>query len=161
VKQFSIRTNSPGQTQALGEKLAYLVRPGDIIALRGELGSGKTEFVRGLAQGLGVSPDQVSSPTFVLVHEYAGRLSLIHIDLYRLDRVEGDFLLELEEYLSGPYVTVIEWSERLNGALPREYLGISLSWGGEQSRDLIFQGYGRRGQELWAALIDLYENREP
>jgi tRNA threonylcarbamoyladenosine biosynthesis protein TsaE len=154
MKKFIQKTYSPEQTQTLGEKLAYLVRAGDIIALRGELGAGKTEFVRGLAQGLGVSPDQVSSPTFALVHEYAGRLSLIHLDLYRLDRVEGDFLLELEEYFFGPYVTVIEWSERLNGALISEYLGISLSWGGEQSRDLIFQGYGRRGQELGAALID-------
>lgn len=155
MKQFNIRTNDSGKTQALGEKLAPLVGAGDIIALRGELGAGKTEFVRGLARGLGVSPELVSSPTFALVHEYAGRLTLIHIDLYRLDRVEGDFLLELEEFFFGPYVTVIEWSERLGGALPGEYLEISLSWDGEQSRDLIFRGNGRRGRELLTGLADL------
>lgn len=148
MEQLRVFSHSPEDTQAIGEKLAAEVQPGDVIALIGELGAGKTEFVRGLARGLGVPPEMVSSPTFVLVHEYRGRLTLAHVDLYRLERVSEEFLLELEEYLYGPAVTVIEWAERLAGTLPEDYLEITLAWAGEQDRELMLVGHGSRGKEL-------------
>ncbi|OPX21021.1 MAG: tRNA (adenosine(37)-N6)-threonylcarbamoyltransferase complex ATPase subunit type 1 TsaE [Desulfobacca sp. 4484_104] len=148
VQHLRLASPSPEQTQAIAERLAARLQPGDVIALIGELGAGKTEFVHGLARGLQVPPGQVASPTFVLVHEYSGRLTLAHVDLYRLEQLSPDFLLELEEYWSGPYVTVIEWAERLSGSGPEEYLEITFTWTGEQSRELVLVGHGRRGEEL-------------
>ncbi|MBW2134325.1 MAG: tRNA (adenosine(37)-N6)-threonylcarbamoyltransferase complex ATPase subunit type 1 TsaE [Deltaproteobacteria bacterium] len=148
MDQLRISSLCPEDTQAIGARLAAGLQPGDVIALIGELGAGKTELVHGLAQGLEVPPGLVASPTFVLVHEYAGRLTLIHVDLYRLEQLSPDFLLELEEYWSGPYVTVIEWAERLAGALPEEYLEVTLIWTGEQSRELVFRAHGPRGEKL-------------
>lgn len=118
------------------------------MLLHGDLGAGKTELVRGLSLGLGLAPDQVSSPTFALVHEYQGRIPLIHTDLYRLPVVEGDFLLELEDYWQQPVVTVIEWAERLQADLPEEYLDITLTWIDDQVRSLRFMGFGPRGAVL-------------
>jgi tRNA threonylcarbamoyladenosine biosynthesis protein TsaE len=120
------------------------------VLLHGDLGAGKTELVRGLSLGLGLATDQVSSPTFALVHEYQGRIPLIHIDLYRLPVVEGDFLMELEDYWQQPVVTVIEWAERLQADLPEEYLDITLTWMDDQVRLLRFMGVGPRGAELAA-----------
>lgn len=148
MTSLRVKSHSPEETQALGEKLAAGLQPGDVIALIGELGAGKTEFVRGLARGLGVPDDLVSSPTFVLVHEYPGRLTLAHVDLYRLEQISDEFLLELEEYFYGPYVTVIEWAERLAGALTEEYLEVTITWAGEHCRELIFRGHGKRGEDL-------------
>lgn len=141
-------SHGPEDTHALAEKLAAGLQPGDVIALIGELGAGKTEFVHGLARGLGVPPEMVSSPTFVLVHEYPGRLTLAHVDLYRLEQISDEFLLELEEYFYGPFVTVIEWAERLAGALPEEYLEVTIIWLGEQHRQLVCRGHGQRGEVL-------------
>jgi tRNA threonylcarbamoyladenosine biosynthesis protein TsaE len=121
------------------------------VLLHGNLGTGKTELVRGLSVGLGLAPDQVSSPTFALVHEHQGRMPLVHIDLYRLTMVEADFLMELEDYWQRPVVTVIEWAERLHDDLPEEYLDITLTWLGDQERSLDFFGVGHRGAELAAA----------
>jgi len=153
VKKLRISSHSPEQTQALGERLGAKLQAGDVIALIGELGAGKTEFVHGLARGLQVPPGLVASPTFVLVHEYPGRLTLAHVDLYRLEQLSPDFLLELEEYMSGPYVTVIEWAERLAGSWPEEYLEITFKWTGESSRELVFCGHGPRSEDL----LDQYD----
>ncbi|MFH0811198.1 MAG: tRNA (adenosine(37)-N6)-threonylcarbamoyltransferase complex ATPase subunit type 1 TsaE [Pseudomonadota bacterium] len=100
-------------TERLGEACGRLAEPGDVIALVGDLGSGKTTFVRGLARGLEVPPEvAVASPTFTLVNEYSGRLSLYHLDLYRVGR-EGQAGLGLDEYLYGDGVAAVEWAERL------------------------------------------------
>ncbi len=120
----------------MGEKIAPVLQPGDVLLLHGDLGAGKTELVRGLSLGLGLPPDQVSSPTFALVHEYPGRLPLIHVDLYRLPVLEVEFVMELEDYWQQPVVTVIEWAERLNADLPEEYLDITLVWVDDQIRSL-------------------------
>jgi tRNA threonylcarbamoyladenosine biosynthesis protein TsaE len=144
-------THSPAATRALGEKLASLLRPRDILLLHGELGAGKTELVRGLAGGLGLDREQISSPTFALVHHYPGPLPLIHVDLYRLPVPEVEFLLELEDYWQQPAVTVIEWAERLQADLPEEYLDITLTWVDDQIRSLDLVGVGPRGIQLAAA----------
>jgi tRNA threonylcarbamoyladenosine biosynthesis protein TsaE len=148
-------SHSPEETLALGRQLAALLQPGDVILLTGELGTGKTELVRGLAAGLGLAPEQVSSPTFALVHEYPGRLPLIHVDLYRLGQLEEEFALMLEDYWQQPVVTVIEWAERLAGNLPEEYVEITLTWLDAQSRRLEAAGVGPRGEQLlraWSSL---------
>jgi tRNA threonylcarbamoyladenosine biosynthesis protein TsaE len=107
-------TENEEQTAAAGERLADNLRPGDVVLLFGDLGSGKTAFVRGLARGLGASADDVSSPTFTLVQEYAGRIQLFHVDLYRLEPAEVDDL-GLDELVAGEGVVAIEWAERWNG----------------------------------------------
>ena len=111
-------TTSEEQTQAVARQLAATLAAGDVVLLSGNLGAGKTAFVRGLAAGLGIDPEEVSSPTFTLVHEYrGGRLTLYHVDLYRLDRAATEDL-GLEEIGVRDGVMAIEWPERLSHAMP-------------------------------------------
>lgn len=106
-------TESEAATRTLARSLAARLRPGDIVLLHGDLGAGKTVFVKGLAEGLGVDPDEVTSPTFTLVQEYAGgRLPLVHLDLYRLDRTELDDV-GLDPDVAARGVVVVEWAGRL------------------------------------------------
>ena len=110
---FETISRSESETEALGAVLAKDLRPGDVVALTGDLGAGKTAFVRGLARGLSLDPGQVSSPTFALVHEYrGGRLPLFHVDLYRLSGAEAEDL-GLDELGVADGVLAIEWPERL------------------------------------------------
>lgn len=99
---------------------------------------------------MNIPPDQVSSPTFALVHEYQGRVPLVHIDLYRLPVLETEFLLTVEDYWQQPVVTVIEWAERLQTDLPEEFLDVAIEWLDEQVRSLTFRGVGPRGEKLAA-----------
>lgn len=140
----------------MGEKISRLLLPGDILLLHGDLGAGKTELVRGLSLGLDLPPDQVSSPTFALVHEYPGRIPLIHVDLYRLPVLEIEFIMELEDYWEQPVITVIEWAERLAPDLPGEFLDISLTWLDDELRSLEIFGVGPRGEHLAAACRNLW-----
>jgi len=106
-------THGEDETSQVGANLAASLLPGAVLLLSGDLGAGKTAFVRGLAQGLGVSPDEVSSPTFTLVHEYrGGRLPLQHVDLYRLADADLD-TLGLDDDLAGAGIVAVEWPERL------------------------------------------------
>lgn len=111
-----VTTNSEIETFALGKKIAASLQPGTFVLLHGDLGAGKTAFVRGMAAGLGAHPDDVSSPTFVLIQQYKGRLPLVHVDLYRLESGAAVDDLGLEEMASGA-VVAIEWAERLPGPL--------------------------------------------
>jgi tRNA threonylcarbamoyladenosine biosynthesis protein TsaE len=148
MRPFQRVTRSPEATRALAARLGDRLAPGDVVALNGELGSGKTEFVHGLAQGLGVPPHLVASPSFTLVHEYPGRVLLVHLDLYRLEDLPASMLPDLEEYLSGPQVVVAEWARRLAPLLPGDYLEIDLEILGESERELTFVGHGPRSWEL-------------
>ena len=142
-------THSPAETRALASRLAAWLLPGDIIALNGELGSGKTEFVHGLAQGLEVPAEvPVASPSFTLAHEYPGRVLLVHLDLYRLEDLPAEMLPDLEEYLSGDGVVAVEWARRLAPLLPGDYLEVQLVILNETERRLTFVGHGPRGREL-------------
>lgn len=106
-------SHSPAETQALGDKIARCANAGLVIALSGDLGAGKTQFVKGLARGLGIQA-RVHSPTFTLVNEYAGgRLKLFHLDLYRLETREQILSAGIEEFLKPDGVAVIEWAERI------------------------------------------------
>lgn len=114
---MTITTNSPEQTQALGKKLAALLRPGDVIAYFGDLGAGKTALTRGIAEGLGVQ-DCVTSPTYTIVNEYlSGRMPLFHFDMYRLSSSEELFDIGWEDYLARGGVCAVEWSENVEDAL--------------------------------------------
>ncbi len=107
-----VTTTSEQETFALGKRLAETLAPGTFVLLHGDLGAGKTAFVRGMAAGIGANPDEVSSPTFVLVQHYKGRLPLTHVDLYRLESAATVDDLGLEEMANGA-VVAIEWAERL------------------------------------------------
>ena len=111
-------SQSEHDTRAIAMKLADALSAGSVLLLSGDLGAGKTAFVRGLAEGLGISPDEVTSPTFTIVHEYrAGRLPLIHVDLYRLDRADLDEI-GLDDDLAPRGFVAIEWAERLSRRIP-------------------------------------------
>lgn len=109
-------SNSPAETEALGEALAAKLKPGSVIAYTGDLGAGKTAFTRGLARGLGVTA-RVTSPTFTIVNEYTGRLPLFHFDMYRLSSSEELFDIGWEDYLARGGVCAVEWSENVEDAL--------------------------------------------
>ena len=129
-------------TEGLGYRLAPLFQAGDVIALYGELGAGKTCLVRGLAEGLGTEKALVSSPSFSLINEYPGTLPLFHMDCYRLQLEEEIQELGLEEYFDGPGISIIEWAERIRN-LPEERLEISISILDEFRRLIKIRAYGR------------------
>lgn len=139
-------------------KLAEALIPGDVIALTGELGAGKTEFVRGLAAGLGVPEAEVASPSFALAYEYQGRFPLVHLDLYRLPELTPDFLPDLEEYLSGSHVLAVEWAERLGPFLPEDAVLVQLVITAPEAREITLTGRSKRGARL---LHYLEEDRDP
>lgn len=117
-------SRSPAETDHLGQILGRCARGGEVLALFGNLGTGKTALVRGLATGLGASPSNVSSPTFTLIHEYHGRRSLAHADLYRIRSSTELPHLGLSEYLDGHRVVAIEWAEKAGAELPPDRLEI-------------------------------------
>lgn len=145
---MQIITNSPEETIKLGQKLSRYLKPQDIIALFGNLGSGKTTLVKGIGSGLGVKKKEVNSPSFVLVKEYKGRLPIYHFDLYRIKNIKQIYGLGYEEYFFNQGVSVIEWAERAKKLLPKEYLAIKLFVKGKNKRLLKFIPYGRRYQKL-------------
>ena len=147
--QRTLVSRSPAETREVAARLGAVLEPGDVVALRGELGAGKTEFVRGLAVGLGVPQDAVASPSFALAYEYPGRLTLVHLDLYRLAEISPEFLPDVEDYLTGPQVVAVEWAERLGKLLPPEHLDVLLVITGEEERQLTLTGHGPR----WGGLI--------
>jgi len=133
-------SRSEDETEAVASGLAAGFRGGEVVLLSGELGAGKTAFVRGLARGLGADPGEVSSPTFVLLTAYPGRLTLHHADLYRL-RGDGDEReLGLEELPGSDGVLAVEWAERLRGAPWPRALRVSLAHAGEERRTIRIEG---------------------
>jgi tRNA threonylcarbamoyladenosine biosynthesis protein TsaE len=138
-----------GATTAFGRRLAPLLFPGAVVALVGPLGAGKTHLVRAVAEGLGIADSRaVSSPTFVLIHEYEARLPVYHFDAYRL-RDEGEFLdLGVHEYFQGRGVCLVEWADRVEAILPAEHLRIELAVTGETSRRADVEGRGERYELL-------------
>ena len=135
--QITLKTCSSSQTQALGEKMGTLLRDGLVMALTGDLGSGKTTFVQGLAKGLQVPAEYyITSPTFTLINEYPGRLRLHHVDLYRIGDPEEADDIGLPDIMGGDGVTVIEWAERIQSELPEDKLQIHFEISDRQSRNM-------------------------
>lgn len=141
-------STSVNKTLGLGKIIAGYLKKGDIICLYGQLGSGKTVLVKGIAIGLGIKKNNVISPSFVLIRQHPAKLSLNHFDLYRLKSPENILELGYEEYLYGDGVSVVEWAEKLDYLEPREYLKIDLTVKGDHQRLLCFQAKGRRYRQL-------------
>jgi tRNA threonylcarbamoyladenosine biosynthesis protein TsaE len=129
---LEVLTNSEEETQAVGERVAQSLSAGDVVLLYGELGAGKTAFVRGLARGIGPSADDVSSPTFTLIQEYGGPVTLYHVDLYRLEPAEVDDL-GLDDLVSSDGIVAVEWAERWRSR-PNNAIEIRIEHAGDQQR---------------------------
>jgi tRNA threonylcarbamoyladenosine biosynthesis protein TsaE len=145
-------TRNANQTKEFGKVVAGLLKVGDIICLSGDLGAGKTTLVKGLASGLRIKEDHVNSPTFVLLNIYEGKLPLFHFDLYRMNSTAEILEIGYEEFFYGQGVAVIEWAERLDDLMPKEYLSIELIHKGEDTRDIVIHSKGGRYQRIIKAL---------
>jgi tRNA threonylcarbamoyladenosine biosynthesis protein TsaE len=144
-----IISRSVRDTINIGKAMANNLRPGDIICLFGEFGSGKTVLTKGIASGLGIKGNSITSPSFVLIREYAqGKLPLYHFDLYRLESARDIFALGYEEYLYNDGITVIEWADRLKYLMPAECVRIELLIMEGSKRELRFSASGARYKEL-------------
>jgi tRNA threonylcarbamoyladenosine biosynthesis protein TsaE len=142
TSSIELRSSSIEDTDRLGRVIGRSLHGGETLALFGPLGSGKTALVRGIAAGLGAPPSAVSSPTFVLIHEYRGRLLLAHVDLYRLKSPSDLESTGLAEYLSGPTVTAIEWAVKGMSWLPDDRLEIELRHLAAESRKITLRARG-------------------
>jgi len=146
------RTKSVKKSLWLGRQLGMQLVEGDIIALIGDLGGGKTWFTKGIAAGLGIEPNDVVSPTFTIVNEYYGTYPLFHIDLYRIENKEDFVSLDLDTYFLGQGIVVIEWADRWPGRLPDERVQIEFKIIDESVREFTFYGLHERSREIIDAL---------
>ena len=149
-------TRDAGETHALGQRLGALLRPGDVVLLDGELGTGKTVLAKGIAVALGIT-EPVVSPTFTVVREYEAPLPLVHVDVYRLDHLQELHDLGFDDLVGGEAVTVVEWGDRVSAALPSERLRVLLEAGeGDDDRvvsvDAAGITWGERRDALAAAV---------
>ena len=145
--EVSARTDCVDATRALASRVAELVTPGDVILLAGELGAGKTAFAQGFGAALGVE-EPITSPTFTLARHYEGRLTLHHVDVYRLERFSELADVGLAELLDSAGVLLIEWGDAVASAMPADYLEVRLGYGeGDDDRDLEIRAVGSR----WSA----------
>jgi tRNA threonylcarbamoyladenosine biosynthesis protein TsaE len=143
------QTSNTSETIRMGKRLGRLLQPGDVVALVGDLGTGKTQFIKGLAEGVGVGrATYVSSPSFTLINEYPGRIPFYHIDLFRLESEKEAEGLGLEEYVRGNGITAIEWADKIPSLLPEALLLVKIHYTGEHSRTLEITGKGERYQKL-------------
>jgi len=163
TRHIQIITHSVTQTQRLGSLLGARLEPAFIIALSGELGSGKTAFVQGLAKGLDVSEKYyITSPTFTLINEYPGRHRLFHVDLYRIEHISELDDIGLDEVLHQNAVIAIEWADKLSGDTLSDHLSLQFKLTGEESRQIDIFAYGHQAGNLLKAVkkrvqIDLTE----
>ena len=149
-KNYQFPSNSPEQTQQFAERLAKLLGPGDVIALEGDLGAGKTTFTQGLAKGLGIKT-VINSPTFTIIKEYQGTLPLYHMDVYR---VEDEFEeLGFDEYFYGEGITVVEWASMIRSVLPPVLLEIYIKRAEGDSREIQIAAYGNHFISVCEELI--------
>jgi tRNA threonylcarbamoyladenosine biosynthesis protein TsaE len=153
TETVALDTHDLAGTDAFGQLLAGLLRPGQVVALVGPLGAGKTQLVRAVAKGLGVADERtVCSPTFVLIQEYEGRLPVYHFDTYRLTKPEEFFDLGVHEYFAGDGVCLVEWGDRVEKYLPADHLCIRITPTGPTSRRFVLEGTGEQSQQVIAAL---------
>ena len=150
---FSVITSSTEQTEEVGRVLGTMLEAGDMVCLFGDLGAGKTHFSFGVAQGLQVRDQYITSPTFTFVNEYQGRIPLYHIDLYRLKDPTELESIGFEEYVDSDGATVIEWAERAEEELPDEKLNVYISDVSENSREIRFFAEGERYEKLLAGFM--------
>ncbi len=146
---------SAEETRSVGRALAEILTRGDVVSLTGDLGAGKTTFVQGAADGLGVG-EPVLSPTFTLVREYEGRLPVTHMDVYRLDRIQDVLDLGLEELMDRRGILFLEWGDAIESLLPESYLEVELVLSGEsEQRSVRMSAQGAAWQRRWRRLEEL------
>ena len=140
-----IPSSSPEETLRIGKELGQGLEPGMVVLLSGELGSGKTVFTKGLAQGLGIAdPDLITSPSFIIINIYPARVPIYHIDLYRINDLARFDNIGLEEYLGGDGIAVVEWGEKLpRSYLPESCIKINFEMTGEEDRRITIFGPAR------------------
>jgi tRNA threonylcarbamoyladenosine biosynthesis protein TsaE len=143
---MKVDTHSPEETAGVGLRLGEICPPGTLLALVGDLGAGKTRFVKGVAAGLGIPENEVTSPTFVLMNLHPGRLPLAHFDLYRLESVDLPSLGFYDVRDDG--VVVMEWADKVDEKLLGDHVRVEFSLTGETSRRLIFHARGERSEKL-------------
>ena len=142
-----MRTSSPEETRGVGKEIARLLRPGDIVALTGNLGSGKTQFVGGVCSGLGVQV-HATSPTFTMINEYEAPFGkVVHIDLYRINAPSELRELGIEEYFNDRCICLIEWAETIAALLPPARFDVSIGYGASDFERVISISYPQRGNE--------------
>jgi len=146
-------SQSAAETDRLGRAMGRALGGGEVLALYGDLGSGKTAFVRGLAAGLGAPPRSVSSPTFVLIHEYSGRLRLIHADLYRIGQESELRHLGLPDYQDGQAVLAVEWADKAGAELPQDRLEVYLAHEDKTKRSIVMKACGPESQACLSRFI--------
>ena len=154
LPSWSLTSYSVADTECLGAMIGNGVQGGEVFALYGEVGTGKTALVRGIATGLGAAPRNVSSPTFVLIHEYRGRLPLAHADLYRLESVQTVPHLGLEEYFDGRTIVAVEWAERAMSELPVDRIEIRFAHQSEAERTIIITATGPFSHQALTNIFD-------
>lgn len=148
ISSLDLILSSPGETESFGFAIGRLLRGGEVLALIGELGAGKTALVRGIVAGLDAPDASVTSPTFMIAHEYQGRLPVVHIDLYRLQRVEEIESIGLSDYFTGNRVVAIEWADRFPQLLPEDLLEVRLAHRTRTSRSARMVARGPRSRSL-------------
>jgi len=154
LERRALSTRSAAETAALGERLGRALEPGDCIALVGDLGAGKTQLVRGACRGARVPASEVSSPSFAIVATYAGRLPVHHADLYRVGDLDELYATGFFDLLGGDGAILVEWADRVPGALPDERLTVTLRHDPDlpDSRNIELEGVGARHAALAAQL---------
>lgn len=145
-------SESPQDTIKFGKKIAKLLKPTFVVGLYGDLGSGKTTLVKGIAVALGVEGSEVNSPTFVLIKEYRAKFPLYHFDLYRLNSISQIEGLGYEEYLSGKGICVIEWAEKLDGLMPKDHVEVRLFHKGDDKRLIKVVARGKKYKDFVSKL---------
>ena len=158
MANWSFRAESEQQTEQLGVALAQIVVAGTTVSLVGNLGAGKTRLTRAIAKGLGISDEQVSSPTFMLIQEYCGRLPLYHFDTYRLADLDEFYDLGPEEYFYGDGVCLVEWGDRVREALPDDYLRIEIEIVSSEQRVFHLESSGENSASLLSELQQALES---
>ena len=141
-------TNSPEDTIGLGRKIGKLLKAGDVVALVGNLGAGKTVIANGLCCGLEVKESYITSPTYTIINQYDGRVPVYHIDLYRLKNSSELYNLGWDEYIYGYGVCVIEWADKAGEMLPEEYLTVNIEVTGTNKRKITLQAKGQSYKSL-------------
>jgi tRNA threonylcarbamoyladenosine biosynthesis protein TsaE len=136
IPKVSLISSSEEETKQCAQSLARQLKAGDIVLLQGDLGAGKTTFVKGLAQAFKVSTKKVNSPTFVIMNYYKGKMPLYHFDLYRLERSKEIDTLDFDEYFYGEGISLIEWPERLGEYKPKQYYLVEFKHKSENQREI-------------------------
>jgi tRNA threonylcarbamoyladenosine biosynthesis protein TsaE len=143
MPKVSLISNSEEETKLCAHSLAAQLKAGDIVLLKGDLGAGKTTFVKGLAKALKVGPKKVNSPTFVLMNYYKGKLPIYHFDLYRLEKSKEIDTVDFDEYFYGDGISLIEWPERLGEYKPQHYYLVELKHKGENTRSICISYHSK------------------